>query len=71
MDPNIVLTKLRELFASLDEDGTRFDDVLTVMEEVQENFEALDKWLTSGGFLPEGWQREIACGNCGSKRITR
>ena len=53
MDPNATLTELREAArgywtappTDTEEAGLR----------VVELFEALDEWLTRGGFLPEAW----------------
>jgi hypothetical protein len=50
MDPNATLTELRELVA--------FDDPAAVAEEMAERIEALDAWLTNGGFLPDEWQHK-------------
>jgi hypothetical protein len=53
VDPNIALDKLREMCAeSLDDGGNdRAGDIAT-------QFEALDQWLSNGGFLPSEWHRE-------------
>jgi hypothetical protein len=57
MDPNAVLARLRALFRGLD-DGSSYDDALATIEEAQQSFEALDGWLSKGGFLPEAWRNK-------------
>lgn len=44
MDPNEALAQLRNAFAD--------SDYLTA----EELFNALDEWLTKGGFLPDPWR---------------
>jgi hypothetical protein len=46
MDPNAALRELREAIHQ--------DDTHTAAER----FEALDEWLSRGGYLPERWQAE-------------
>ena len=54
MDPNATLAQIRDLVAqqngAVDLDD---DDILTLCER----FEALDVWLTNGGFPPADWCR--------------
>lgn len=45
MDPNATLTELRDMIQ-----GTEDPDLI-------EKFEALDGWLSKGGFLPRDWDR--------------
>jgi len=55
MDPNIALDKLREMCAEAtqSEEG----ELLGInIFDVTEAFEALDQWLSNGGFLPSEWQ---------------
>jgi hypothetical protein len=47
MDPNATLAAIRELLAS---------DTPDVIE-LAELMEALDMWLSRGGFLPTDWER--------------
>lgn len=47
MDPNETLRRLRELCA--------LDNCRLFAEEIADLFEALDQWLSKGGFLPEPW----------------
>lgn len=59
MDPSIALAEFRRSLEDLGvaietEDQYATEDALT---GVQENFNALDGWLKSGGFLPEDWAR--------------
>jgi len=57
MDPNETLRDIRELVTAWHE-----ADLHSVEREVSEDLvgriDALDAWLTSGGFLPEAWNRE-------------
>jgi hypothetical protein len=55
MDPNATLRKLRELVMRVQGGTGRVDP-----EEFAELVEALDGWLTSGGFLPEAWDGAIS-----------
>ena len=48
MDPNAALAKVRELIG----DGDSADVLLV------DAFEALDEWLSKGGFLPSDWERK-------------
>lgn len=50
MDPNEILRRLRELCALDNCD-------LFAMDEIADLFEALDGWITKGGFLPTEWER--------------
>ena len=56
MDPDATLLLLREL---TDDIHKRSEDKLVDLTEQAENmatlFDALDKWLTVGGFFPEAW----------------
>ncbi len=54
MDPNTALAELRALARRLVESDDA--DVATMADR----FEALDGWLTTGGFLPGAWQRKGA-----------
>lgn len=50
MDPNATLAEIRELIETENtlKDGQYTDDII-------ERFEALDEWLSKGGFLPADW----------------
>lgn len=59
MDPNEALRQLRLTIKQM-----RVDTDPAIRQahadEIAEYFEALDEWLTRGGFLPEDWQGEQA-----------
>lgn len=52
MDPNTTLQDIRAAISSLDNDGTSYDPYV---DDLVTSVEALDAWLSSGGFLPEAW----------------
>jgi hypothetical protein len=54
MDPNETLRQLRKAFADMD-NATDRDDFEIATREAQDLFEALDNWLTRGGFVPRDW----------------
>lgn len=58
MDPNAALAELRAIVKDSHEVEGDYD-VHTVNrgERAIELFEALDGWLSNGGFLPTDWQR--------------
>ena len=49
MDPDETLRRLRELVRA-----NNYDDY----ENILEHFDALDEWLSKGGFLPRAWRDE-------------
>lgn len=53
MDPDTCLKKLRDAITLLDHDPA---DPVKV-DAVVELFEALDCWISRGGFLPSAWRR--------------
>jgi hypothetical protein len=58
MDPNATLSTMREAISLCD----RTDIVpafpkLDVLETIRDCAEALDQWLSKGGFLPDEWAR--------------
>lgn len=53
MDPNETLAALRGAVARLDAGEDAADDVV-------EAFEALDSWLSKGGFAPGDWSQGVA-----------
>jgi hypothetical protein len=60
MDPNAALTRLRALMTELEHslpgpDVLRTTPVEDGAAEVIEQWEALDAWLSKGGFLPQAW----------------
>lgn len=61
MDPNANLKEQRELAAKMlhdyeDEDGNGIDQ--DDANRLAELVEALDGWLSKGGFLPGKWERK-------------
>lgn len=50
MDPNATLAELRALVM---DGGAEFEDP----QRAAELFNALDEWITRGGFLPAAWTR--------------
>ncbi len=55
MDPDEALRRARDMVRRYSETGNTADipDVATLADA----FEALDSWLSAGGFLPAAWQR--------------
>lgn len=58
-EPNIALDKLREL-ASRYTSGSEDEPETLIAIELAQQFEALDQWLTNGGFLPSDWKKGVA-----------
>lgn len=58
MDPDTTLNEIRELCEDPDRD---------YFEIMVEKFQALDAWLSSGGFLPRSW--DLAIGRINPKAI--
>lgn len=56
MDPNANLAEQRRIVARI-LDGDDSADWSRLAELVQ----ALDEWLTAGGFLPGEWQEKVDC----------
>lgn len=56
MDPNAALQQLRDLTSDVlrESDGAPLD----VRRSLAEAFQALDSWLSTGGFLPAAWERQ-------------
>lgn len=53
MDPNATLDEMRRIVAHQDGDNEEEGDAARMAEL----FEALDGWITNGGFLPADWRR--------------
>ena len=51
MDPNETLRKIRELCKKILEQEHTFQDVW----DLAEHTEAMDSWISKGGFLPKEW----------------
>lgn len=54
MDPNKTLKDLREIVSLYNEGDADHWEIERAVELV----EALDEWLSKGGFLPEAWSPE-------------
>lgn len=54
MDPNANLAEIRKILAKSDEETSILE-----YERLAELMEALDNWLSQGGFLPEAWKKII------------
>jgi hypothetical protein len=55
MDPNETLKQIRELLTEWWRCGDR-EEEYSVLVNIVDKIEALDDWITSGGFLPADWQ---------------
>lgn len=51
MDPDATLAELRELYNDM-QDGLPIDGEYVLML-----FDALDTWMTTGGYIPQEWSR--------------
>ena len=63
MDPNAALNNLRlhieQLKKLIDSDESpENEDLECLANDVVDNFEGLDNWLSNGGFLPKSWKRD-------------
>ena len=58
MDPNETLRQLRRAFTKMEEAGVENDPSTYVLhaEDAREFFDALDGWLSNGGFKPRDWE---------------
>lgn len=58
MDPNATLEKIRATYEPLRVmlEDTAGEDT-EMVQELLDSIEALDEWLSKGGFLPKDWQR--------------
>lgn len=54
MDPNEALKQAREALQTWDNSLDR-DEARDAAEQLARTFEALDQWLSRGGFLPNAW----------------
>jgi hypothetical protein len=57
MDPDEALKKAREALKRM---GDEAYDAGDMAQELAEAFEALDGWLSKGGFPPHAWDRGLA-----------
>ena len=58
MDPNATLSRLRELSAEITKAFHAGDNATDMGAEMADLFDALDQWITRGGFLPTDWNRK-------------
>jgi hypothetical protein len=58
MDPNTALDNIRAaiIVAQAAADGDSNDAEIEAWQEVGEAFQALDEWISKGGFLPDEWK---------------
>lgn len=56
MDPNTALVEMREHAGVCQTAKDGSDEEYDAMVALAEKFEALDEWLSKGGFLPTAWQ---------------
>lgn len=56
MDPDETLAELRELCNKMSAFNLSFERKLELGHEIRDRFEALDEWLTMGGFRPKEWR---------------
>jgi hypothetical protein len=63
MDPTTALKNAREAADAILRSS--LDDRAELAVELAEAFEALDEWLSLGGFKPEEWNRTHASGQPG------
>lgn len=54
MDPNEALANMRRWIAAVNEAKTR-DDLAICAVDLAQAAEALDEWLSGGGFPPDAW----------------
>jgi hypothetical protein len=58
MDPNACLNEIRQIIANareMEEDGE--DDLIFDQDRFLDLVEALDGWISKGGFLPKDWKK--------------
>lgn len=65
MDPDEVLTTLRELTLKVLEEGAEVGGGDGDAINLAMSFAAMDMWLTMGGFLPKDWMSGGVCPECG------
>ena len=57
MDPNEALRRIREIVEKTYDKEMSSASVEEMFNDLVDHFEALDDWLTKGGFLPNAWIR--------------
>lgn len=53
MDPDATLRRVREIIANMEAHDTTTEELCELAQLV----DALDQWLSGGGFLPVNWRR--------------
>lgn len=56
MDPDKALEDMREMIERLRDRFTRLGDPHDLLEPTVEAWEALDGWMSKGGFRPKDWE---------------
>jgi hypothetical protein len=57
MDPNETLRRMRELHTQWNEESAI--DSVDLAAAMFDYFDALDTWLSRGGFLPDAWRQTL------------
>jgi len=55
MDPNATLKQLRDLLEKWYSTDHTPDQVIELLSHVADRAQALDTWMSNGGFLPDAW----------------
>lgn len=55
MDPNATLARIRERAQEILSIRAAGDEALAAADELAEHVQAMDEWLSKGGFLPQAW----------------
>lgn len=58
MDPNATLQEIRDLIAAIQGEPMA-DDIDEKASDLAELFQALDWWLSDGGFVPNAWRKKL------------
>jgi primosomal protein N'' len=56
MDPDNCLEEIRKLLSEL-KGCSELELAMYISEELIEKIEALDTWISRGGYLPKAWQK--------------
>lgn len=57
MDPNTALDEIRDLYEQIIDDRANANDVADDdVDRLVDLIDALDEWITNGGFLPDDWK---------------
>ena len=60
MDPDVCLAEILEHLKAAEKCGAfEQDDMVAEYAQAADKFEALDRWLRQGGFLPAAWGRPV------------